>query len=98
MKVNLTIDGRNIQAEAGKTVLEVAQEGGINIPILCHHPALPPEGACRMCMVEIERQRTLQPACTFPATEGLVVHTWSPKMIEAHKFVLEMLLTDHQSD
>ena len=98
MKVNLTIDGRNIQAKAGKTILEVAQEGGINIPILCHHPALPPEGACRMCMVEIERQRTLQPACTFPATEGLVVHTRSPKVVEARKFVLEMLLTDHPFD
>lgn len=98
MKVNLTIDGRNIQAEAGKTILEVAQEGGINIPILCHHPALPPEGACRICMVEIERQRTLQPACTFPATDGLVVHTRSPKVVEARKFVLEMLLTDHPFD
>ena len=98
MKVNLTIDGRKIQAEAGKTILEVAQEGGINIPILCHHPALPPEGACRICMVEIERQRTLQPACTFPATDGLVVYTRSPKVVEARKFVLEMLLSDHPFD
>lgn len=98
MKVNLTIDGRKIQAEMGKTILEVAQEAGINIPILCHHPALPPEGACRICLVEIERQRSLQPACTFPATEGLVVQTRSPKVVEARKFVLEMLLSDHPFD
>jgi predicted molibdopterin-dependent oxidoreductase YjgC len=98
MKVNLTIDGRKIQAESGKTILEVAQQAGINIPILCHHPALPPEGACRICMIEIERQRALQPACTYPATEGLVVHTRSPQVVAARKFVLEMLLTDHPFD
>jgi predicted molibdopterin-dependent oxidoreductase YjgC len=98
MKVNLTIDGHKIQADAGKTILQVAQEAGIHIPILCHHPALPPEGACRICLVEIERQRSLQPSCTFPATEGLVVHTHSEKVVEARKFVLEMLLTDHPFD
>ena len=98
MKVNLTIDGVKIQAQAGQTILQVAQEAGIHIPILCHHPALPPEGACRICLVEIERQRSLQPACTFPATEGLVVHTHSEKVVEARKFVLEMLLSDHPSD
>ena len=98
MMLNLTIDGRKIQAEAGKTILEVAEEAGISIPILCHHPALPPEGACRICLVEIERQRTLQPACTFPATEGLVVYTQTPKVIEARKFALEMLLSDHPFD
>ncbi len=98
MKVNLTINGVKIQAEAGQTILQVAQEAGIHIPILCHHPALPPEGACRICLVEIERQRSLQPACTFPATEGLVVHTHSEKVVEARKFVLEMLLSDHPFD
>jgi predicted molibdopterin-dependent oxidoreductase YjgC len=98
MKVNLTIDGRKIQAEAGKTILQVAEEAGIHIPILCHHPALPPEGACRICLVEIERQRSLQPSCTFPATEGLAVHTRSTKVVEARKFVLEMLLSDHPFD
>ncbi len=98
MMVNLTIDGQAVKAEAGKTILEVAQEAGIDIPILCHHPALPPEGACRICLVEIERQRSLQPACTFPATDGLVVQTRSPKVVEARKFVLEMLLSDHPLD
>jgi predicted molibdopterin-dependent oxidoreductase YjgC len=98
MKINLTINGQKIQADAGKTILQVAVEAGIDIPILCHHPALPPEGACRICLVEIERQRSLQPACTFPATEGLVVHTHSPKVIEARRFVLEMLLSDHPFD
>ena len=98
MKVNLTIDGRQVQAESGRTILEAAQQAGIEIPILCNHPALPPEGACRICLVEIEKQASLQTACTVPVSEGQVVHTRSPKVIQARKFVLEMLLSDHPND
>ena len=90
--VNITINGRKIQAKAGQTVYEAAAEAKVEIPVLCHHPALPPEGACRVCLVEIEKQRTLQPACTFPVTEGMVVHTHSPKVMEARKFALELLI------
>jgi predicted molibdopterin-dependent oxidoreductase YjgC len=96
--VNITIDGQKIAARAGSTVLEAAREAGIDIPTLCYHPALPPEGACRVCLLEIEKQRTLQPACTFPVTEGMVVHTRSEKVISARKFVLELLLSDHPLD
>ncbi len=97
--LNVTIDGHRLQVEAGKTVLEAAKEAGIPIPTLCHHPALPNEGACRVCLVEIEGQRTLQPACTFPLDKNdLVVHTHSPKAVEARKFVLELLLSDHPLD
>jgi formate dehydrogenase alpha subunit len=96
--VNITINGRQIQARAGSTVLEAAKAAGIDIPVLCHHPALPNEGACRVCLVEVEKQRTLQPACTFPITEGMVAHTHSPKAVEARKFVLDLLLSDHPLD
>lgn len=96
--VNITIDGKKIKAEAFKTVYEVATANGIYIPTLCHHPALPPEGACRVCLVEIEHQRALQPACTFPVTEGLVIHTNSPKAREARKFALELIISDHPLD
>jgi len=96
--VNITIDGRQITARAGSTVLEAAREAGIDVPTLCYHPALPPEGACRVCLVEIEKQRTLQPACTFPVTEGMVVHTHSEKAVSARKFVLELLLSNHPLD
>jgi formate dehydrogenase alpha subunit len=96
--VNLTIDGKKLKAEALQTVYEAATANGIYIPALCHHPALPPEGACRVCLVEIERQRALQPACTFPVTEGLVIHTNSPKVREARKFVLELIISDHPLD
>ena len=96
--VNLTINGTKVQAQAGQTILQAARQAGIDIPVLCDHPTLPPEGACRICLVEIERQRSLQPACTFPATEGLVIHTHSPKVMEARKFTLELLISDHPLD
>lgn len=97
-KVNITIDGKQVQAEAGSTVLEAALAAGIDIPTLCHHPALKPVGSCRMCLVEIERQRTLQAACVFPVTDGMVIHTDSPRVAEARRFVLDLLLSDHPLD
>ncbi|MBN1305984.1 MAG: (2Fe-2S)-binding protein [Anaerolineales bacterium] len=96
--IKLTINGKSIETHSGQTVLEVAQTAGIYIPTLCYHHALPPEGACRMCLVEIERQRSLQPACTFPATDGLVIHTHSPEVEATRKFILEMLISDHPLD
>jgi len=97
-KVNVTIDGQKIQAQAGQTILEVAESVGIKIPTLCHHPALEPIGACRVCLVEVARQRTLQPSCTFQVTEGMEVLTHSPKVEEARRFVLELILSDHPLD
>ncbi|MBT9160969.1 MAG: NADH-quinone oxidoreductase subunit 3 [Dehalococcoidia bacterium] len=93
-KVNLIINDQKIAVPAGGTVLEAALEAGIDIPTLCHHPALTNWGACRICLVEIEKQRTLQPACTFPATEGMVVHTESEKVVSARKFVLQLLFSE----
>jgi formate dehydrogenase alpha subunit len=96
--VNITINGRRLQAQLGQTVFEAAAAAGIDIPVLCHHPALPPEGACRVCLVEIEKQRNLQPACTYPVTEGMVVQTHSSKVRDARKFVLELIVSDHPLD
>lgn len=92
--VNITINGRQLHARVGQTVLEAAAAAGIDIPALCNHPALKPEGACRVCLVEIEKQRTLQPACTFPVIEGMVVQTESEKVIAARKFALQMLFSE----
>ena len=91
---NITINGREIAAQAGQTILEAAREAGIDIPTLCEHPQLEPIGACRMCLVEVEKQRTLQPACTFRISEGMVIHTESEKVVEARKFVLELLFSE----
>ncbi|NLE76198.1 MAG: molybdopterin-dependent oxidoreductase [Chloroflexi bacterium] len=96
--VNVTINGLQVPAKPGQTVLEAATGAGIKIPTLCHHPALKPIGACRVCLVEIKGQRTLQPACTFPIMEGMEVWTESPKAMEARRFVLELILSDHPQD
>ncbi len=92
--VNVTVDGQKIQAQPGQTVLQAARDAGITIPTLCDHPELTPFGGCRMCLVEIEKQRNLQPACTYPVTEGMVVATATPRVTEARKFVLELLFSE----
>ena len=96
--VRLTINGQRIMAAEGSTILEAARGAGIYIPTLCHHPDLTNVGACRMCVVSVEKARGLQTACTTPAIEGMVVDTNSQEARETRKFVLEMLLTDHPNE
>ncbi len=96
--VNLTINGKQIQAEQGTTILEAARAAGIYIPTLCYHPELRPEGACRLCMVEASGARTLVASCVYPVSEGLVVKTNTDKVREARKTVVELLLANHPKD
>lgn len=96
--VNLTIDGKAVQAPAGSSVLEAARAAGIYIPTLCYHPDLRAEGACRLCMVEASGARTLVASCVYPVAEGMVVKTNTNKVREARKTVIELLLTNHPKD
>ena len=98
MNVTLTINDQKITVPEGSTILEAARGAGIFIPTLCNHPDLTDVGACRMCVVSVEKARGLQTACTTPAAEGMVVDTESEEARETRKFVLEMLLTDHPND
>jgi formate dehydrogenase major subunit len=91
---NISINDQDISAESGQTVLEAATAAGIEIPTLCHHPALKPIGACRVCLVEVKGQRSLQPACTFPVAPRMVVQTESPKVVETRKFVLKLIFSE----
>jgi formate dehydrogenase major subunit len=93
-KVNITINGRKISAPAGSTVLRAAQEAGIDIPTLCNHPALAPIGVCRICLVEVKGMPAFQPACTSLVAEGMEVQTETPPLVEARKFVLDMLFSE----
>ena len=92
--VTLTIDGQKVQAEAGQTVLEAATEAGIYIPTLCHHPALEPIGACRICLIEVSKFQPLHPACTYKVSEGLEVQAHSERVEKVRRFVLEMLFSE----
>jgi len=96
--VTLTIDGRTVKARPGATVLEAARLLGINIPTLCYLADLSPEGSCRVCVVEVEGQRTLVTACTFPVSEGLIVRTNTAAVRAARKMVVELLLANHPQD
>ena len=92
--INLSIDGKEIQVPVGTTVLRAAEQAGINIPTLCYHPELTPYGGCRLCVVEVEGAKALQPSCTLPATENMVVRTDSERIREARKFVLTMIFSE----
>jgi len=95
---NLTIDGKQVEVPAGTTIIQAADKLGIRIPRYCYHPALPVSGNCRICMVEVEKQPKLQIACYTPVTDGMVVKTGSPKVLEVRKTVLEFLLVNHPVD
>lgn len=92
--VNLTIDGNPVQVSEGTTVLQAAEATGIHIPTLCHHQALKPFGGCRLCLVEVEGARTLQPSCTLPVSEKMNVLTNTDKVKAARKFVLSLIFSD----
>lgn len=92
--LTLTIDDIEVEVPDGTTVLNAAELAGIEIPRLCHHPNLKPYGGCRLCMVEIEGARILQPSCTLPVTQGMVVHTNTVKVQDARKFVLSLIFSE----
>jgi bidirectional [NiFe] hydrogenase diaphorase subunit len=93
-EILLQIDGKEIKAREGMTVLEAATSAGIQIPTLCHHEKLEPHGGCRICIVEVEvRDRTrLVVSCVYPVEQALVVRTRSEKIDKTRKVILELLL------
>jgi NADH dehydrogenase/NADH:ubiquinone oxidoreductase subunit G len=90
----LTIDGKEVKAQEGMTVLEAATSVGINIPTLCYHPKLEPFGGCRLCIVEIEQRgwTRLAVSCVYPVEKGIIVRTRSEKVDRIRKMVLELQL------
>ncbi len=94
----LTVDGETIDARPGDTLLDVANRLGRHVPTLCHDPRLDPAGACRACLVEVEGQRRLQPACAYKAAPGMVVHTQNPRIERHRQVLLGLYLSDHSLD
>lgn len=93
--VTLKIDGRTVQAEPNATVLEACMAQGIKIPTLCNLKDINNIGACRMCLVEDAKTGKLQASCVLPVSEGLEIKTSTPKVLEARRAVLELILSDH---
>ena len=89
----ITINGNEFSFEPGASILEVARRNSIDIPTLCHLKGTTATGACRVCVVEVERARTLVASCAAPAGNGMVVQTESPKVIEARKMIITLLLS-----
>jgi len=96
--VTLTIDNKQVTVEEGTTILKAAEKLGIEIPTFCYHDKLEAVGACRMCLVEVEKTPKLQIACATMVTEGMVVKTDTPQVARARKGVLEFLLINHPLD
>jgi len=98
MGVTITIDGRQMTVDDGKTVLEAALDAGVAVPNLCYHPFLKPVGSCRVCAVDIEGQRGLAASCTTTAEQGMVVHTQTPRVLEFRREMLRLILEDYPGD
>ncbi|TET58108.1 MAG: 2Fe-2S iron-sulfur cluster binding domain-containing protein [Dehalococcoidia bacterium] len=93
-EITLTINGKQVKGREGDTVLEVCEANNIYVPTLCHLKGLTDVGACRMCVVDIERERRPVPACTYPARDGLVVQTHNENLEKYRRLILELMFTE----
>ena len=96
--VTASINGQDVKVPLGTTILAAAQKVGIRIPTLCHHPDLCVAGVCRVCVVEVEGQRTLQAACAFPITSPIKVLTHTQKVRQTRRHVIDLLLSEHYGE
>ncbi|MEW6457014.1 MAG: molybdopterin-dependent oxidoreductase [Acidobacteriota bacterium] len=94
-KLRLTIDGKEVAVEEGKTVLDAIKKAEIYVPTLCYHPYLSPYGGCRLCIVQIEGMRGYPTSCTTPASDGMKVVTINEEIQNLRREVVKLLLTEH---
>jgi iron-only hydrogenase group A len=96
--IAITVNNTTVEARPGETILEVLNRNGIHVPTLCHLKGMLPSGACRMCVVENRQNGKLVPSCSYPAEKGMVLATHSPRVIEARRTIVELLLSNHPDD
>ena len=96
--IKLTIDGQQVEVEQGQTVLDAAKLAGAEIPTLCHHPAVPPAGACRICLVEVDGANLMQPACHTKVAPDMVIRTDTPRVDRNRQFILSLHMADTLQD
>ncbi len=93
--VRVIIDGKEVSGPGEMTILEAARQAGMDIPTLCHIPGLVPSGSCRICVVEVEGPGRLVGSCHTPISEGMVIHTRSPRVLGARRAIVELLFAGH---
>ncbi|TXT24938.1 MAG: NADH-quinone oxidoreductase subunit G [Gallionellaceae bacterium] len=96
--INVEIDGKRVEIEAGRSVIEAAHRAGIYIPHFCYHNKLSIAASCRMCLVQIEKVPKPVPACATPVSEGMKILTNSEMAVKAQQGVMEFLLVNHPLD
>ncbi len=98
MTIKITIDGIPLEAREGQTILQAAREHGIHIPTLCYHKDLSPTGNCRICVVDVTKQRFLQAACVTQVWDGMEIQTRNDRVVRSRKLTLELMLANHPQD
>ncbi len=98
MFIDIEVNNKKLQAKKGETVLETLNRNGIKVPTLCRMEGFSSTGACRMCVVEVEGKSGLIPSCSFPVEESIKIKTHSPRVIQARKMLVELLLSNHPDD
>ena len=96
--VTVTIDGKPVEVPKGASILDAARAAGRRIPTLCHHPDLPDAGVCRVCVVEVSGQRNLQASCAYPITTPVEIQTYSPRVRQARRDLVDLMLAEHCGD
>ncbi|MDX9980669.1 MAG: 2Fe-2S iron-sulfur cluster-binding protein, partial [Lentisphaeria bacterium] len=96
--VTLTIDRQTVTVPAGTTILDAAKKVGVVIPTLCQFPGVSSPGSCRVCLVEVQGARTLQPSCVTAVAEGMVVRTNTKTARDSRRLSVELLLANHPWD
>jgi iron-only hydrogenase group A len=98
MNFQIEVNNKKLEARQGETILEVLNRNGMQVPTLCHIKDMIPTGSCRMCVVELENNGRLVPSCSFPASPEMKIKTHSPRVVEARKTIVELLLSNHPDD
>ncbi|MEP9411082.1 MAG: formate dehydrogenase subunit alpha [Candidatus Brocadia sp.] len=97
-QIDLIIDGKQISVKKGTSIIEAAKMLGIKIPTLCYHPELTPTGLCRICVVEVEGEKTLQASCMMPAKDGMIVNTSTDRVLKVRKRILQNIIKRHKGN
>jgi iron only hydrogenase large subunit-like protein/ferredoxin len=98
MDVNILVNNKKLTAKQGETILNVLSRNGIKVPTLCHMNEFSATGSCRLCVVEIVGKKELVPSCAFPVEDTMEIFTHSPRVINARKSIVELLLANHPDD